>query len=244
MLGKWQQRKLDFIKIKSLVIWSTSRRWKGEFPGSPGLSAFTAQAGVQSLVGELRSYKLCSKAKKSKKRQPQNGRKYLHIICLIRDLYLEQLHNKKTNGPNLKNEQAIWPDISPKTCKWLKSTCCCCCCWVASVVSDSVRPHRRQPTRLPRPWDSPGKNTGVGCHFLLQWMKVKSESEVASHVCLLANPMDCSLPGSSIHGSFQARVLEWGASSFSKTGHEKKLKIISYQKSTNQHQNEIPFYTC
>ena len=46
-------------------------------------------------------------------------------------------------------------------------------------MSDSVRPHRRQPTRLPRPWDSPGKNTGVGCHFLLQYMKVKSESEVA-----------------------------------------------------------------
>ena len=55
----------------------------------------------------------------------------------------------------------------------------CCCCWVASVVSDSVRLHRRQPTRLPRPWDSPGKNTGVGCHFLLQCMKGKSESEVA-----------------------------------------------------------------
>ena len=57
--------------------------------------------------------------------------------------------------------------------------CCCCCCCVASVVSDSVRPHRRQPTRLPRPWDSPGKNTGVGCHFLLQCIKVKRESEVA-----------------------------------------------------------------
>ena len=52
----------------------------------------------------------------------------------------------------------------------------CCCCWVTSVVSDSVRPHRRQPTRLPRPWDSPGKNTGVGCHFLLQCVKVKSLS--------------------------------------------------------------------
>ena len=59
------------------------------------------------------------------------------------------------------------------------NTCCCFCCCVASVISDSVRPHRRQPTRLPRPWDSPGKNTGVGCHFLLQCMKVKSESEVA-----------------------------------------------------------------
>ena len=55
----------------------------------------------------------------------------------------------------------------------------CCCCEVTSVVSDSVRPHRRQPTRLPRPWDSPGKNPGVGCHFLLQCVKVKSESEVA-----------------------------------------------------------------
>ena len=54
----------------------------------------------------------------------------------------------------------------------------CCCCCVASVVSNSVRPHRRQLTRLPRPWDSPGKNTGVGCHFLLQCMKVKSDSEV------------------------------------------------------------------
>ena len=75
-------------------------------------------------------------------------------------------------------------------------------------MSDSVRPHRRQPTRLPHLWDSPGKNTGVGCHFLLQCMKVKSESEVAQS-CLLSDPMDCSLPGSSVHGISQARVLEW-----------------------------------
>ena len=94
-----------------------------------------------------------------------------------------------------------------------KTVCCCCC--VASVVSDSVRPHRRQPTRLPRPWDSPGKNTGVGRHFLLQCMKVKSESEVAQSCLTLSNPMDCSLPGSSIHGIFQAKVLEWGAIAFS-----------------------------
>ena len=79
-------------------------------------------------------------------------------------------------------------------------------------MSDSVRPHRRQ---LPHPWDSPGKNTGVGCHFLLQCMKVKSESEVAQSCLTLSNPMDCSLPGSSIHGIFQARVLEWGAIAFS-----------------------------
>ena len=95
------------------------------------------------------------------------------------------------------------------------SRCCCCCCYVASVVSDSVQPHRRQPTRLPHPWDSPGKNTGVGHHFLLQCMKVKSESEVAQSCLTLHDPMDCSLPGSSVHGIFQARVLEWGAIAFS-----------------------------
>ena len=87
----------------------------------------------------------------------------------------------------------------------------CCCCWVTSVVSNSVQPHRRQPIRLPCPWDSPGQNTGVGCHFLLQCMKVKSESEVAQSCLTLSDPMDCSLPGSSVHGIFQARVLEWGA---------------------------------
>ena len=69
-------------------------------------------------------------------------------------------------------------------------------------------PIDRQPTRLPRPWDSPGKNTGVGCHFLLQCMKVKSESEVAQSCRTLSDPMDCSPPGSSIHGILQARVLE------------------------------------
>ena len=67
-------------------------------------------------------------------------------------------------------------------------------------MSDSVRPHRRQPTRLPRPWDSPGKNNGVGCHFLLQFMKVKCESEVAQSCLTLSDPMDCSLTGSSVHG--------------------------------------------
>ena len=93
--------------------------------------------------------------------------------------------------------------------------CCCCCCWIASVVSDSVQPQRRKPTRLHHPWDSPGKNTGVGCHFLLQCMKVKSASEVAQSCPTLSDPMDCSPPGSSIHGIFQARVLEWGAIAFS-----------------------------
>ena len=68
---------------------------------------------------------------------------------------------------------------------------------------------------LYHPWDSPGKNTGVGCHFLLQCMKVKSESEVAQSCPTLSDPMDSSPPGSSVHGIFQARVVEWGAIAFS-----------------------------
>ena len=86
-------------------------------------------------------------------------------------------------------------------------------------MSDSVWPHGWQPTRLPHPWDSPGKNTGVGCHFLLQCMKVKSESEVAQSCLTLSDPMDWSLPGLSIYGIFQARVLEWGAIAFSSCTH-------------------------
>ena len=84
--------------------------------------------------------------------------------------------------------------------------CCCCCCYVTSVVSDSMRPHRWQPNRLPRPWDSPGKNTGVSCHFLLQCIKVKVKS--LSRIWLVATPW------TTVHGIFQAAVLEWGAIAF------------------------------
>ena len=98
---------------------------------------------------------------------------------------------------------------------FLDELCCCCRRQVSSVASDSVRPRRGQPTRLLCPWDSLGKNTGVGCHFLLQCMEVKSESEVAQSCTTLSDPMDCSLPGSSIHGIFQARGLAWGAAAFS-----------------------------
>ena len=80
---------------------------------------------------------------------------------------------------------------------------------------NSVRPHRRQPTKLPHPLDSPGKNPGVSCHFLLQCTKVKSESEAAQLCPTLSDPMDCSPPGSSVHGIFQAIVLQWGAIAFS-----------------------------
>ena len=81
-------------------------------------------------------------------------------------------------------------------------------------MSDSVRPHRRKPIRILCPWDSPGKSTGVGCHCLLQCMKVKSESEVSQSCPTLSDPMNCNLSGSSIHGIFQARVLEWVAIAF------------------------------
>ena len=81
-------------------------------------------------------------------------------------------------------------------------------------MSDSVQPHRRQPTRLPRPWDSPGKNTGVGCPFLLQCMTVKSESEVAQSCLTLGDPMDCSLPGSSVHGIFPGKSTGVGCHCF------------------------------
>ena len=99
-------------------------------------------------------------------------------------------------------------------------------------MSDSLHPHRRQPTRLPHPWDSPGKNTGVGCHFLLQCMKVKSESEVTQSCPTLSDPMDCSPPGSSIQGIFQARVLEWGAIAFSTKEFQKNIYfcLIGYAK--------------
>ena len=86
-------------------------------------------------------------------------------------------------------------------------------------MPNPVRPHRGQPTRLPRPWDSPGENTGVGCHLLLQYMKVKSESEGTQLCPTLRDSMDCSPPGSSIHGIFQARVLEWDAIAFSSVIH-------------------------
>ena len=105
-----------------------------------------------------------------------------------------------------------------------------------------MRPHRWPPTRLPRPWDSPGKNTGVGCHFLLQCKKVKSESEVAQSCLTLSDPMDCSLPGSSVHGIFQARVLEWGAIAFSVSFYRRTQRYC-YICSLRKNQDPIPCCT-
>ena len=115
-------------------------------------------------------------------------------------------------------------------CYGIFDLCCCCNClgapWTILYIAAAAKslhscltlwPRRWQPIRLPHPWDSSGKNTGVGCHFLLQRMKVKSASEVAQLCLTLSNPMDWSLPGSSVHGIFQASILEWVAISFSNT---------------------------
>ena len=99
---------------------------------------------------------------------------------------------------------------------------------VTSIVSDSVQPHRWQPTRLHHPWDSPGKNTGVGCHFLLQCMTVKSESEVTQSCQTLYDPMDCNLPGSSGHGIFLARVLGYCLIAFSAKHNETITKPANF----------------
>ena len=110
-------------------------------------------------------------------------------------------------------------------------------------MSDSVRPHRRQPTRLPRPWDSPGKNTGVGCHFLLRCVKVKGESEVAQLCPTLSDPVDCSLPGSSFHGSFQARVLEGDAIAFF-TGRPSTLQFMGSHSIGHEWSNLACMHAC
>ena len=105
-------------------------------------------------------------------------------------------------------------------------------------MSNSVPPHGLQPTRLFHPWDSPGKNTGVGCHILLQCMKMESESEVAQSCLTLSDPMDCSLPGSSIHGIFRATVLEWGAIAFSRRTVWRFLKKLNIEL---QYDTALPF---
>ena len=109
-------------------------------------------------------------------------------------------------------------------------------------MSNSVRPHRWQPTRLPCPWDSPGKNTRVGCHFLLQCMKVKHESEVTQSCPTLSNPMDCSLPGSSVHGIFQARILEWGAIDFSSATYNRLVEVKSAKLYLDGAQLTVSYY--
>ena len=130
--------------------------------------------------------------------------------CLLSQILFLLIEDRiKNNLMNLQEKGLSY--LSPE------ALCCCCCCQVSSVVSDSLRPHGLQPIRLLCPWDSPGKNNGVGCHFLLQCMKVKSQSEVAQSCLTPSDPRDCSPPGSSVHGILQARVLEWDAIAFSRS---------------------------
>ena len=106
-----------------------------------------------------------------------------HLTCLLINQYAGQEATVRTGHGTkgwFQNGKGVHQGCMLSPCLFnFYAECCCCCCEVASVVSDSVRPHRRQPTRLRCPWDSPGKNSGVGCHFLLQCMNMKSESEVA-----------------------------------------------------------------
>ena len=142
---------------------------------------------------------------------------------------VEGLNRRKTDLPEKEKKSVSWLlwglhcncfpglQLAELFSRFWVHCCCCCCCQVAAVVSDFVWPHRWQPTRLPHPWDSPGKDTGVGCHCLLQCIKVKSESEVAQLCPTLRDPMDCSLPGSSLRGIFPGkntgvgchRLLRW-----------------------------------
>ena len=138
-----------------------------------------------------------------------------HISLKLEHVY-NDINQRALSSPMLRNF-ALFSTTKTQTDSEKTYKTAAAAAAVTSVVSDCVGPHRQQPTRLPRPWDSPGKNTGVGCHFLLQCMKVKSESEVAQSCLTLRDPMDCSLPGSSVHGFFQAGVLEWGGIAFSDT---------------------------
>ena len=128
------------------------------------------------------------------------------VIQLIIDLSDKLQSDELLFINQLLNLYTRWVDFTPTLLLLLLS------CF--SRVRLCTTP-RWQPTRLHCPWDSPGKNTGVGCHFLLQCMKVKNESEVAQSCLTLSDPKDRSPPGSSVHGIFQARVLEWGAIAFS-----------------------------
>ena len=111
------------------------------------------------------------------------------VICLRGlEFHWKQAFSWPQMFTDKRNFKSLFWSCSQKNKELCFPSCCCCCCCITLVESDSVWPHRRQPTRLPRPWDSPGKNTGVGCHFLLQCMKVKSESEVAQSCPTLATP--------------------------------------------------------
>ena len=139
--------------------------------------------------------------------------KFYHNFSLVRWSSLP-IHSKKANISLVSVH--TFEKVGSDVLNILKSDNC----YMLLLLSHSSRvwlcaTPETAPHQVPRPWNSPGKNTRVGCHFLLQCMTVKSESEVAHSCPTLSNPMDCSLPGSSVHRIFQARVLEWVAIAFS-----------------------------
>ena len=141
--------------------------------------------------------------------------------------YVQRMKFGNLARPSVTWEIQVWGKINPNGLNLDKTNHEEDFAWTyAAAAAKSVQPHRRQPTRLPCPWDSPGKNTGVGCHFLLQCMKVKSESEVAQLCLTLSDPMHCSLPGSSVHGIFQGTCAR-PFIKFSSTVH--KFSNVSHQ---------------
>ena len=176
---------------------------------------------LHSEPGKVRLWVRVFPTKKKEKKAKNNYKCWIHITN--RYIKRTEIFDKwytvalYTVAFQVNSERLAYPSV-----------CCCCCCSVTSVVSNSVRPHRQQPTRLPHPWDSPGKNTGVGCHFPLQCMEVKSESQVARSSPILCDPMDCSPPGSCIHGILQARVLEWGAISLGPTNYLEEIFKLDF----------------
>ena len=197
--------------ILTWVRWSTNLSvfWISKssyfFPQQLVLLAYCAASSMRLYLMSMRFSYLYSMRffKKKKTKQPfshtsSEGRAFFHLygsfLLLLHFFSISLLFHRKKKNTN--NSAAAAAAKSLQSCPTLCDP-------------------RRQPTRLPRPWDSPGKNSGGGCHFLLQYMKVKSESEVAQSCLTPSDLMDCSLPGSSVHGIFQARVLEWGAIAFS-----------------------------
>ena len=182
---------LLYIPTHSSLENGTSLFGKGKWPSYPYIFK------SQSLIPKLFSWRLFSFMKCSN---------VCSVLTFFSCSVLPSWQEKQRTA--LKHSWDFYPTIlSAAAAAKLLQSC------------PTLRPHRRKPTRLPCPWDSPGKNTGVGCHFLLQCMKVKSEREVAQSCPTRSDPMDCSLPGSSVHGIFQGRVLEWGATAFSNHTH-------------------------